>query len=741
MRIDKRFAPILEDEAFSSNAKVDRYGRKLPKGKTKQDLRRFYRIEDEEAAVREDIEGQDDIDDEAVERELKRLDSSKEDSKESEESDTESSDSSSEDDESEDLDEKNEEVFGIVEGNGNEDGAIPRGEVSSRLAVVNLDWDNIRAPDLMAVFQSFIPTTGEIVRVAVYPSEFGKERMEREELEGPPQEIFAKKSEEIKVSNDVDEDEDLNSEDGEDDERVKQSLLKEDTGAEFSSTHLRRYQLSRLRYYYAVITCSSESAASVIYDAVDGTEYLTTANFFDLRFIPDEMSFEDDTPRDECTKLPDGYRPNDFVTEALQHSKVKLTWDADDRARKEVQKRAFGGSRKDIDENDLKAYLGSDSEDDNDDDNEEADETAPGITSTASHSNGKASKKEADRQRQRALLGLPTSPDPPPRKSKTDAPVGDMQVTFSSGLTASGSNDSVFENSPELDETTVEKYVRKEKERKAKRREKMKANRTGAADEPNDQPPAPSHSQPTAEKEDETPAATTTPAAAAAAAEGKGDDLGFNDPFFTSPTTTAPPPNPSTTSTKALRRQKRLEHEAAESAAALERANLERLIAAPPTTTTTTTTNPPIKHFHLPTLLRGQNLATKPHKKKHKLSARDTEALAAAAEDDFEVDVGDERFREVFERAEFAIDPGHPRFSGSGGMRRLLEEGRRVKGLGGGDEGGGGGRGVEGEGEGGKGEEGKGKGKKRRRDGGEREGGGGDEVGELVAKVKRRMKG
>src|SRR2546421_4632681 len=31
---------------------------------------------------------------------------------------------------------------------------IPTGEASSRLAVVNLDWDNIRAEDLMAVFGS-----------------------------------------------------------------------------------------------------------------------------------------------------------------------------------------------------------------------------------------------------------------------------------------------------------------------------------------------------------------------------------------------------------------------------------------------------------------------------------------------------------------------------------------------------------------------------------------------------------
>jgi len=55
-----------------------------------------------------------------------------------------------------------------------------------------------------------------------------------------------------------------------------------------------------------------------------------------------------------------------IVTDALQHSKVKLTWDMDpeEATRKDAIKRAFSGSRAEIGENDLRAYLGSDSEDD-----------------------------------------------------------------------------------------------------------------------------------------------------------------------------------------------------------------------------------------------------------------------------------------------------------------------------------------------------------------------------------------
>ena len=46
---------------------------------------------------------------------------------------------------------------------------VPVGEASSRLAVVNLDWDNIRVEDLMAVFSSFLPGGGPITQSGDLP--------------------------------------------------------------------------------------------------------------------------------------------------------------------------------------------------------------------------------------------------------------------------------------------------------------------------------------------------------------------------------------------------------------------------------------------------------------------------------------------------------------------------------------------------------------------------------------------
>lgn len=684
VQIDKRFAHMLRDEGFSRRAKVDRYGRKLPKDAGKKELERYYRIEDEGSNEEAD-------EDDEVEAELRRANA-----------ECEVVSSSSSDESAEEV--ADEEVFGMLEEG---EGDIPMGEVTSRIAVVNLDWDNVRAADLMAVFSSFTPGDGRILKISVYPSEFGKERMEREEMEGPPKEIFAqskpnRQEDDTSSSSGDDEEEDLD-----DDEMIKRSLLKEDAGQEFNSAKLRRYQLERLRYFYAVLTCSSKEVAQAIYEAVDGTEYLTTANFFDLRFIPDDTEFSDDTPRDECKRIPDGYKPNDFVTDALQHSKVRLTWDADDVTRKEAQKKAFSGSRADIDENDLKAYLGSDSSGDEalepvivDSTTTTGPATDQPATATAKP-DSKLSKKDAERHRMRALLGLKEQPTTK-RKSKEDktAPVGDMQITFSSGLTSDLIKGSVFENEPERDETTVEKYVRKEKERKNRRKEKLKAARNPGGADVVEEPP----------KVDVAPIAQELD---------HQKDLGFNDPFFTAPSTTITTKKPKSTKHPKLT----LDPE--------KRAELEHLIQPDPASSSSVAAN--IKHFDLTTLSKASKAALKA-KKKRKLSGREKEALAEAQTDEFKMDVQDPRFKDVFERSEFAIDPSHPRFMGTGGMRELLEEGRKRRR----------GDGAEGDGDGGmdRGDGGR-MGKRRKAENdfeGRGRGGDGEDVQKLVERVKGKVK-
>jgi hypothetical protein len=524
-----------------------------------------------------------------------------------------SSDESSSDEDDQDVEEETE-----LAGDGND---VPTGDISARLAAVNMDWDNMRAIDIMGVANSFVPADGRILNVVIYPSEFGMERMQREEIEGPPRAIFASST---KSKDDIIAvDEDSEHSESDDDNGAKQDLRDEDTGEEFDTTALRSYQLDRLRYYYAVITCSSANVAKSIYDNLDGREYLTSANFFDLRFVPDGTTFDQD-PHDNCDKLPDNYKPNDFSTDALTHSRVKLTWDADDTTRKEVQKRAF--SRKDMDENELKAYLGSDS----------------------SSSEDEVETAKADKAlKLRAALGLdaPGKSSKPKQKasSKRDRdfpkPDGEMQITFTGGLLNDESKGPVFENEIPIYETTMEKYVRKEKERKAKRKERMKAKKEGR--------------DPDAEVEDPVDEATKDDA-----------DDPFNDPFFGSDPEDMERAERAekAESKKSKKAKKREEEEEQAEATAIERANLELLMAGED--------DDKLRHFDMKEIVKAEKA-----KKKGKKAKKN----APVVEDSFTINTTDPRFAQLYESHEFAIDPTNPRFKETTGMKALLEEGRKKR--------------------------------------------------------------
>ncbi len=43
-------------------------------------------------------------------------------------------------------------------------------DATCRLAAVDLDWEHVRAVDILAVLRSFVPKGGAITRVVVYPS-------------------------------------------------------------------------------------------------------------------------------------------------------------------------------------------------------------------------------------------------------------------------------------------------------------------------------------------------------------------------------------------------------------------------------------------------------------------------------------------------------------------------------------------------------------------------------------------
>src|SRR5258708_3642019 len=123
---------------------------------------------------------------------------------------------------------------------------VAAGDETSRLAIVNLDWDHVRSHHLFKIFYSIIAVDpasstrhpAKVARVRVYPSEFGKERIAREEKEGPPPELFKRKDE--------DSEEDVGAE-------TIYEIGDADKG-DYDDEALRKYQLERLRCVQCSLT-------------------------------------------------------------------------------------------------------------------------------------------------------------------------------------------------------------------------------------------------------------------------------------------------------------------------------------------------------------------------------------------------------------------------------------------------------------------------------------------------------
>lgn len=450
-----------------------------------------------------------------------------------------------------------------------EDEKPEEGDPSDTFAVVNLDWDNVRAVDLMSTFASFVPKGGNIRSVTIYPSEYGKEQMQKEEMEGPPKELF--RSKKRKDESDSDDDEDLDLTNKEDLEKAARKLYEEDDAEhDYDSKALRRYQLQRLRYYYAVVRCDSVATAKNIYDNCDGAEYESTANVFDLRYVPEDMDFDDSEAKETCTKIPSSYRPDSsFVTDALQHSKVKLTWDETPKERLALSTRLF--SQKEIDDMDFKAYLASDTEGESD------------------------AEELLLKDKYKSLLGGKFSFD----NGKEEEDDVDMEITFNPGLDES----KPAVEAEEKEETTLEAYKRKEKERRQKRMEKYK---TKQEEEPKAEP----------KKGKKGKKAKSTP-----------ED------------------------------EKR-------------KAELELLMLDEEE-------KDKADHFSMRDIVKAEK--SKNRKKKGKKNY-DEELV----QDKFLADLTDDRFKEVFENHEFAIDPTSSVFKKTNTMKQILQE--RTKRLRGGDE-------------------------------------------------------
>lgn len=186
---------------------------------------------------------------------------------------------------------------------------------------------------------------------------------------------------------------------------------------------------------------------------------------------------------DEATKEPKGYKGTDFVTDALRHSKVKLTWDQDDPNRSKLTRKAM--TREEIEEQDFKNLIaGSDDSGSSSDegDNEEPETSVPKTTQQASIDvKAKKAKTKERKEKLRSLLlaaneddgdiwgkaGLSGLADMQNTEGKEE---DKMEITFRPAL-APG----VEVEDDNL--TSLERYQLRMKEKKARKKEKLEMRR------------------------------------------------------------------------------------------------------------------------------------------------------------------------------------------------------------------------------------------------------------------------
>lgn len=359
VKIDKRFSRMFTDDDFSVISSKDPFGKKSIK--KDEHLNLLYENEEESDSIQS--------------APSKQKDEATHDSSDSEGSfqwEGESDDCTS-DEEAADMSDQDADgaLDSVWEDNPLNKMGLAEGNETKRLALMGLDWDNINADDIYVVLSSFLSSSvvvnagksnPKIKKISIYPSKFGKERMDYESIKGPlignGAGVVGKETAGLELSNEMSE---------------------EDYEA------IRKYQVEKSLYYYAVVECDSIETATKLYEELDGMEAEFCIDSLEIRFIPDDIVDFQFEPISTSTSIPVKYKQPECFTSALRHSKPALTWDDTPIERVRFLRKKF--TPEELLKSDFDAYLGSSgSEDEFSQDG--ADSTSKGGGSSDSFSSG-----------------------------------------------------------------------------------------------------------------------------------------------------------------------------------------------------------------------------------------------------------------------------------------------------------------------------------------------------------------
>ncbi|XP_037752038.1 ESF1 homolog isoform X3 [Chelonia mydas] len=424
----------------------------------------------------------------------------------------------------------------------------------------------------------------------IYPSEFGKQRLKEEELQGPVELL---------------------------------SLPEDATEKDWIYTEkLRDYQFKRLKYFYAVVECDSPETANKIYEECDGLEFESSCSFVDLRFIPDDVTF-DDEPKDIASEV-DGaaYKPKYFTSAAMGTSKVDITWDETDHERITSLHRNF--KKDELLDMGFQAYLASSSEEEEEQQAERLpakkqllmiiDTQVQGgdVAHETEDDKPKKSQKDDEEQIARYRELLQSIQEKEKKREENDM---EMEIKWVPGLkeTAEEMVKSKLEGKDKL--TPWEQFLENKKEKR-----KLKKKRKATAKEELN--------------EDEFPS-----------------DVDLNDPYFAEElgkTGLKKISKKFKTEESTPEKEEEEKHKAEMALLMMDDEEDDR------------------KHFNYEKIVEQQNLS----KKKKKQLMKKEELL----EDDFQVNVADTRFQALYTSHLFNLDPSDSNFKKTKAVEKILEE-------------------------------------------------------------------
>ncbi|EHY64718.1 uncharacterized protein NESG_01873 [Nematocida ausubeli] len=165
---------------------------------------------------------------------------------------------------------------------------VPLGDTSSRVAILNVDWESIGVHEIYRVINAFVPK-GQIKKVSLYKTKLGSREMAVE---------------------------------GHDELAIMNLKINDET----QEMEIREYIKKKMKYFYAVVEVENEEIGKELYTSIDGQEIENTHNYIDARFIPsgfvidDELVEEITQSTEKIARIP---------MNPLYSTKPQLRWDED----------------------------------------------------------------------------------------------------------------------------------------------------------------------------------------------------------------------------------------------------------------------------------------------------------------------------------------------------------------------------------------------------------------------------